>query len=263
MISKEELVKIAGQTELPLYQQEKDYFLKLFIYSYYRHFQDAIFKGGTCLKYLLGLERFSEDLDFNIKEPTVFKKQVKAVLKDMQRVGINSYFLNEELFADSYTCEIGFAGPLYQGTKQTQNKFRIDAGYRSGTVMKPAWKLIKSEYPETGENFLVLAMDLQEMMVEKIMALCGRKKGRDLYDLWFLISAGIPLNQSLLQKRAKKEHLAISASALVSKSDYLRDMSRLSRRVIPYEQIRKEVLKLLPPELRKNETPNRSRAAGY
>jgi predicted nucleotidyltransferase component of viral defense system len=133
MISKEQLNKIAQKTELGLYQQEKEYLLKLFLYFYYKRYQDAVFKGGTCLKFLFGLDRFSEDLDFNIKNSTKFKRQIRTVMKDISGLGINNYFLKEESFEDSYTCEIGFEGPLYKGTKQTQNKFRLDAGYRAGT----------------------------------------------------------------------------------------------------------------------------------
>lgn len=245
MISREELNRIAHQTGLPLYQQEKDYFLKLFLHFYYHHFQEAVFKGGTCLKYLLGLERFSEDLDFNIKNPTQFKREVQKIFQDFQKIGINCFFLKDEIFPDSYTCEIGVEGPLFQGTAQTRNKFTIDAGYRVGTAKKPQWKLIKSEYPETGENFLVLAMDFQEIMVEKITCVFQRNKGRDLYDLWFLIQAGVELNRVLLNKKLKVKHLTLEKDKIVTKQEYERDLSRLSPRVIPYAQVRKEVLSLI------------------
>src|SRR3990167_3899012 len=116
MISKEQLNKIANKTGLSLYQQEKDYLLKLFLYFYYKRYQDAIFKGGTCLKYLFGLNRFSEDLDFNIKSPSIMKAQVRAILKEIADVGVESFFIKEETFRESYTCEIGFKGPLFSGT---------------------------------------------------------------------------------------------------------------------------------------------------
>ncbi len=251
MISKEELNRIAQQTGLPLYQQEKDYFLKLFLHFYYQHFQEAVFKGGTCLKYLLGLGRFSEDLDFNIKSPTKFKGEVQKIFQYFQKIGINCFFLKDEIFPDSYTCEFGVEGPLFQGTAQTRNKFKIDAGYRVGTAKKPQWKLIKSEYPETGEKMLVLTMDLQEIMVEKITCIFQRKKGRDLYDLWFLIQAGIKLDRALLNKKLGKEGFILNKERIVTKSEYERDLSRLSPRMIPYEQVKREVLDLLGKEEKK------------
>lgn len=242
MISKDQLQRLAQSTGLGLYQQEKDYLLKLFLYFYYKRYQEAVFKGGTCIKYLLGLERFSEDLDFNLKQPKKFPEEVRKVLEDLQNLGLVSYFLKEESFPDAYTCEIGFQGPLFTGTPQTQNKFRIDAGYRTGTLKSPEWKLIKSEYPETGENFLVLTMNFQEILIEKLIALTERKKGRDLYDLWFLINAGIALDQKLLEKKTKEK---ISLKEMCSEEEYERDMKRLTTKVIPYQQIRAKVEEFL------------------
>ncbi len=78
------LREIARKTGLSLYQQEKDYMLKLFLYNYFKKFDSAIFKGGTCIKYLFGLERFSEDLDFSIViSPEKFQEQVGKILKEI------------------------------------------------------------------------------------------------------------------------------------------------------------------------------------
>ena len=244
MISKEELARIAQQTGLPLYLQEKEYLLKLFLASYYHRYR-AVFKGGTCLRYLFGVERFSEDLDFNIKTPKIFQQEVRRTLEEFQLRGIEWRFLNEEIFSEAYTCEITCKGPLSSGTGQTQNKFRIDAGYRLGTMKKPEWKVMKSEYSDSKENILVLTMAIEEIMAEKVMALFQRRKGRDLYDLWFLTSRGVKLDQNLLQKKVKRENLKIDVENIVSQQDYERDMKRLSPQFIPYEEVRKKVLAVL------------------
>lgn len=245
MISKEELNRIASKTGLNLYQQEKDYLLKLFIYLYYKKYDNAVFKGGTCLKYLLGVDRFSEDLDFNIKKVEEFKEQVHATMQRIKELGINHQFIKEEIFADSYTCSIGVEGPLFAGTAQTQNRFRIDAGYRTGTLQKPEWKIIKSEYPETTPNIMAVVMNLQEILAEKVIALVNRRKGRDLYDIWFMFNAEIKLDKDLLKKKAQKEKVTLDFSRICSQQEYERDMSKLTNRVIPYEQVKKEVLPFL------------------
>ncbi len=245
MISKEELNRIASKTGLNLYQQEKDYLLKLFLYFYYKKYDHAIFKGGTSLKYLLGVDRFSEDLDFNIKKVGEFKEQVHFTLEKIKELGINYHFIKEEAFPDSYACTVGVEGPLYAGTPQTQNKFRIDAGYRTRTFLKPEWKIIKSEYPETTENFLAFVMNLPEILAEKVIALVNRKKGRDIYDVWFMLKANIILDKALLKKKAEKEKVTLDFSKICSKQDYERDMSKLTNRIIPYEQVKREVLLFL------------------
>ncbi|MDH7506759.1 MAG: nucleotidyl transferase AbiEii/AbiGii toxin family protein, partial [Candidatus Thermoplasmatota archaeon] len=204
MISKNELKKIAKISGLNIYQQEKDYLLKLFLYFYYKTFEDAIFKGETCIRYLYGLPRFSEDIDFNITiSSETFQKQIHSTIKKIELIGIKTYFLKEEIFKHAYTCEIGFQGPLYNGTEQTRNKIRIDAGKRMGTIMPAEWKLIQSEYPETKTNFLVKAIHEEEILIEKIITLINRKKGRDLYDVWFLLEKQIPINKELFFKKTR------------------------------------------------------------
>ena len=249
MISKEQLQRIAITTGLPLYQQEKDYLLKLFLYFYYKHFKDALFKGGTCLKYMHNLDRFSEDLDFNIKRPALFQEQVRESMKQFEKIGIDYFFIKEELFEDSYTCEIGFHGPLYAGNSQTQNKFRIDAGYRTGTFKKAEWRLIKSEYPETEEHFLIFIMNEEEIFIEKILTLFSRKKGRDLFDVWHLMNKEIKFDKKLLTKKSKIEKIEINFNNLISKKEYERDMFRLTSRVLPYEQVKKDVEEYLKKKI--------------
>lgn len=243
MISRSRLREIGKMTGLHLYQQEKDYLLKLFLYNYFRRFNDAVFKGGTCIKYLFGTERFSEDLDFNIiTSPIEFERQVKKTLKEINYIGINTGFIKSEHFTDAYTCEIWFHGPLYEGTNQTTNRFRIDAGKRGGVVRKPKWRLISSEYPETKERFLIYAMDEQEILIEKIITLIERKKGRDLYDTWFLLKSGVKLNPNLFYKKIKTK---LEIKQIISKVEYERDMEKLITRMLPYEQIKREVEKEL------------------
>ena len=240
MISRETLQKLCRNTGLHLYQQEKDYLIKLFLFYYYRRFEDAIFKGGTALRYLFDTERFSEDIDFNINiSPRNFEKQVKAVLFEIELTGINNGYIKKELFDDAYTSEIWFNGPLYRGTKITRNKFRIDAGARGGLVKQPKWDLIRSSYPETKSQFLVKAMDERELLVEKIISMFNRKKGRDLYDVWYLLKSGLVIDNDLLKQ---KEPKGLVLNKFPTKKEYERDMNRLTNRVIPYEQVLSDVI---------------------
>jgi len=240
MISRETLQKLCRNTGLHLYQQEKDYLIKLFLFYYYRRFEDAIFKGGTALRYLFDTQRFSEDIDFNINiSPRNFEKQVKAVLFEIELTGINNGYIKKELFDDAYTSEIWFNGPLYKGTKITRNKFRIDAGARGGLIKQPKWDLIRSSYPETKSQFLVKTMDERELLVEKIISMFNRKKGRDLYDVWYLLKSGLVIDNDLLKQKVPK---GLEMSKFPTKKEYERDMNRLTNRVIPYEQVISDVI---------------------
>lgn len=234
MLSKIELKKLCAKSGLSLYQQEKDYLLKLFLFFYYRRFRSAVFKGGTCLKYLIGLDRFSEDLDFNLRSsPAMFKTQVEIVMKNIGSIGIDAKLRKQEIFPYSYACTIGFEGPLFADKHFSRNSFRIDAGKRGGTVLKPEWQLIKSEYPETGPAFLVLVMDKSEILAEKVSALFSREKGRDLYDLWFLLKSGITPDKTLIEKKLTAAKAKMKYVGIVTKRDYENDMSRLTNHAIP------------------------------
>lgn len=245
MMSKGELNRIAEQSGLTLYQQEKDYLLKLFLAFYYNKYESAVFKGGTCLKYLFDLDRFSEDLDFNVRQPRQFQKEVGEVIASLAFIGIRAFFKKEELFPDAYTCEIRFQGPLYKGTGQTENKFRIDAGYRTGTLKQPEWKFIQSPYPETKQQFLVKVMNMEELFVEKILALLNRDKGRDLYDVWFLLQAKVCFNKELFEKKRQKEKIVLKTISIPSKEVYEHDMLRLTAKVPSYDLVKKDVMPLL------------------
>lgn len=246
MISKTELKNIALKTGLTLYQQEKDYLLKLFLFFYYKKYENAVFKGGTCIKYLFGLDRFSEDLDFNLKaSPEKFKEHVETVLKDIENLGIKSRFKKKEIFPEAFACIINFEGPLFVNKGISENTFSIDAGKRTGTFLKPEWQMIKSEYPDVSPNFSILAMNKEEILAEKIASIFAREKGRDIYDAWFLLEAGIKLNKELIEKKIKMEEVSIDFDRIISKKGYDRDMGKITKRIIPYEQVLKEIKKVL------------------
>ncbi|MGM0405148.1 MAG: nucleotidyl transferase AbiEii/AbiGii toxin family protein [Thermoplasmatota archaeon] len=248
MISRDKLRDISKKTSLHLYQQEKDYLIKLFLFNYFRRYDNAVFKGGTCLRYLYGTERFSEDIDLNLEiRPKQFKKEVEAVLKEFKNVGIENGFIKEEVFEEAYTCEIWFHGPLYGGTNQTQNKFRLDAGERGGTLIEPRWTLIDSEYPETRKKFLVQAMVGDELLVEKVITLLSRSKGRDLYDVWYLLESGMKVSSDLFERKLETllEEYGLkddfSWNSYPSEEEYMGDMERLVPTVVPYSQVKNEV----------------------
>ncbi len=240
MISRDLLKEIGRRTGLHLYHQEKDYMLKLFLNYYYGRYDDAVFKGGTCLRYVFGTRRFSEDLDFDIiVSPSVMEGQVIRTLNEIKLIGIDSGFIRNERFKDAFTCDVWFHGPLYRGSKQTRNRFRIDAGRRGGILNPTRWVLIPSEYPETRNRILVRTMDEEEILAEKVETLLSRGKGRDLYDVWFLLNSGVGFNMDIFLEKMKGKDPGERIP--VSRKEYNRDMENLVSRVIPYDQLMLEV----------------------
>ena len=187
MISRKELERVAKSTNLNPYQQEKDYLLKLFLYNYYSRFENAVFKGGTCIKYLYGIDRFSEDLDFNLLvSPSKFENEVKKTLNTIKSLGIENYLIKDELFKQAFTCEIAFNGPLYSTTKQTRNKFRIDAGTRTGLIKKPKWQLVTSEYLSTVYEVESFVLGLTNTYIPAVTAESTSIPNRSIIYFFFL-----------------------------------------------------------------------------
>src|ERR1035437_3549526 len=55
-------------------------------------FAEAMFQGGTCLRIVYGTNRFSEDLDFLLKQPNPefqWQSYLEAVRKDCEQEGIS------------------------------------------------------------------------------------------------------------------------------------------------------------------------------
>ncbi len=79
MISRDEMMAIAGETGLIPHVVEKDYVLGWLLAAINRNpalSQSWVFKGGTCLrKCYFETYRFSEDLDFTLQDETHFKEE--------------------------------------------------------------------------------------------------------------------------------------------------------------------------------------------
>lgn len=159
--------------------------------------KELIFTGGSCLRFCFGLNRVSEDLDFD---------SFKDFKKDELATEIKDYFAKRWEYKDLEASITGRGRKIYL-------KFPIL--YRLGLATHPESDKLyvkveieknPSEYFKTSFtpinrdnfSFLVLHYDLETMMAGKIAALLGRTftkgkgdkitfKGRDYYDLlWYL-----------------------------------------------------------------------------
>src|SRR3990167_3542874 len=78
MITREILMEITKKKGLFNKEYaEKDYFQDLLLFNIYKQTNLLIFKGGTALYKLYGLQRFSEDLDFTLIGDLDIEKTMK------------------------------------------------------------------------------------------------------------------------------------------------------------------------------------------
>jgi Domain of unknown function (DUF1814). len=82
-------------------------------------------------------------------------------------------------------------------------------------------------------------MNEEEIVVEKIIALMERNKGRDLYDLWFMLKKGVIVNRELFDKKNSSQQ--IDWSRFPSEREYNRDLEKLTGRMIPFKQVMSDI----------------------
>ncbi|MEF8834923.1 MAG: nucleotidyl transferase AbiEii/AbiGii toxin family protein, partial [Candidatus Thermoplasmatota archaeon] len=72
-----------------------------------------------------------------------------------------------------------------------------------------------------------------------------RRKGRDLYDVWFLLEQDVSTNKDLFQKKMKVLDSAPVIDIKISKSEWKQDLEVLLERPPEYDAVKKYVTKSL------------------
>lgn len=193
-----------------------------------KFFEEAAFYGGTALRILYGLDRFSEDLDFSLLIPNnkfSLAKYNKVVQQELSSFGIKATVSTKEKNFDS-NIESAF---IKANTKQEFISIGLSNFMLTG-IDKNATVKIKFEVDINPPNqFTVEAKNLSEpipisiktyvapdLFAGKIHALLCRNwktniKGRDWYDFCWFIRKKIPLNLKHLQQRMiQSGHLSLN-----------------------------------------------------
>lgn len=167
------------------HQQEKHYIQTLILRSIYS-LQNPVFKGGTALMFRFGLNRFSEDLDFTHSGEKDPDELMEVIREDLGYLGIET---NLKVVTDndiSLSFRIGAEGALFQ--REIERCYvRIEVSRRESILLEPETFFMNPQYPDV-LPFSIVVMDREEIMAEKVRTILTRKKARDVYDLWFLIT---------------------------------------------------------------------------
>lgn len=162
---------------------------------------DLVFLGGTALRITYGLPRFSEDLDFdnlgiNREE---FEKLIGGVVKDLERQGmeVESRFV----FKGAFRAYLKFPGLLFEeGLSDLEGEklmIQVDTAPH-GFDFQP--ELYTLDRFDVYEKILVTPADL--ILSQKIFAIFNRKKGRDFFDVSYLINnLGVKPRFDYLEKK--------------------------------------------------------------
>jgi len=184
-------------------------------------FKHAAFYGGTALRVLYGLDRFSEDLDFtalhqSFKGINLYRKKIEIALESygfefeffekLKRYNtpIDSAFIRGNTNVN--LLKIGF---LYSQHKDEKTKIKLEIDTQPASGFNLDTKL--HTHPEP---FYIETLDLPSLFAGKLHALLFRQrriniKGRDWYDLSWYLSKGIKYNFSYIKSKIDQTLLTI------------------------------------------------------
>jgi len=225
MISKSELTRIAEIKHLTIRSAEKDYLLELLLYILSDDRRSLVFKGGTALYKFYNLNRFSEDLDFDVVGKRFdTDKTIKKIIRNLELAGMQRTIFEKTEYGNETNIRFIIRGPLYDGRKNSMSRITINMSKRERPISSLE-KLLVATYPEI-PSFELSLMDVKEIAAEKIRCIMTREKPRDIYDLWFLSKKGITIDVSLVNKKLKIYRLTFNSKKFTEKVNEKRNMWR-------------------------------------
>lgn len=227
MITKEQVYLLSQKKKINETTILREYLQLFFLSELYtlKQSEKIIFKGGTALHLIYGAPRFSEDLDFTVElNEKIFTAFIKTLFAQISK--------KEPIeFRERQTI----AGKRFLMTALPQILpyqifINLDFSFRE-KVIQPQKSLIKvEEYPILFRSY-VYHLSKEEIFAEKIRAILTRTKGRDLYDLWYLLNVGTNMNRALIKQKLAYYHFEdlnnqklIKKIKTFSKKDFILDL---------------------------------------
>lgn len=189
--------------------------------SRHAFFEHAAFYGGTALRILYGLDRFSEDLDFSLLNPNLefdFSPFLKSLEEEVASFGFTidaqikspirekeSAILSAFMKANTKVLLLSIGDAQHKRAHKEEKisiKLEIDTNPPLGFEVEP--KLILNPTP-----FYVVSHKPAYLFAGKVHALLCREwknrvKGRDWYDFIWFIQKQVPLSLSHLEARLQQ-----------------------------------------------------------
>lgn len=216
-------------------------------------FENAYFCGGTALRIVHGINRFSEDLDFStlkIEKKFQFDDYMDEVLLTLKQYGLemkvkkvkdDSFVKARELKEDSDKWTLSF--PTNKQLKKVIIKLEIDTNPPLGASIANA----NLDFPILHQ---VKVGTIETLFSGKIHALLCRKfmKGRDWYDFLWYVKKKNNINYDYL-KNALMQMGPYQGQNLknVNKDFVIKELDRKIKS-LDWKEVRKDVERFLKPD---------------
>jgi predicted nucleotidyltransferase component of viral defense system len=182
-------------------------------------FEKAAFYGGTALRILYSLPRFSEDLDFSLFTPDPdfsLKPYFSAVERELAAYGfqvsiegvnkrvkteVESAFIKAQTNIHFLKIQsLRSFGPKMQTNAKLQIKFEVDTDPAQSFQIETRYLLAPTSFP-------VISLKKPDLFAGKIHALLFRQwrnrvKGRDFYDFVWYLKESVPVRLDYFREKA-------------------------------------------------------------
>lgn len=177
-------------------------------------FKYSGFQGGTCLRIFYGLNRFSEDLDFILKEPNLnfnFEPHLLSLSNELLAYGYNleiidrskadiavkkAFIKDDSIGKVLQLNHIGKSGPF----RKIRIKLEVDTN-------PPSSSRTEIKYLDFPFVSSVTVQDKPSLFAGKLHALLCREytKGRDWYDFLWYTSQKVKINYDFLSSALNQQ----------------------------------------------------------
>lgn len=185
-----------------------------------KFFEHAAFYGGTALRILYGLDRFSEDLDFTLLKPdTHFRwdAYAKPIVDELHAYGFEVELIEKNKVKDSAIksaflkantveslLKIGAVQSHLKGMHpETLLRIKIEIDTDPIVGFKVQNQFIKDPIPVAIASVVETDLFACKLHAALYRAWKNRVKGRDWYDVVWFLRREIPLNMSYLETLMK------------------------------------------------------------
>lgn len=182
-----------------------------------KFFEHAAFYGGTALRIIYGLDRFSEDLDFTLLQPNpdfAWSRYSRSIIDELNAYGFAVELVEKRKSIDSAIksaflktntieslLKIGVLESSFIGTHPEallRIKVEIDTDPITGLAVQN--QFIKAPIPVSIATVVESDLFACKLQAALYRAWKQRVKGRDWYDIVWFMRSDIPLNLVYLTK---------------------------------------------------------------
>lgn len=236
MITKDQIKNLSKTFQIDEYTILREYLQLVFLsYLYQEKIASQIyFKGGTAMRLLFGSPRFSEDLDFStnyddLQIAKLLKKITAKISQEMPEIKLTSLYKGKE----------GIRFRLM--VKNTEFKYplsiRLDF-HKQKSIKDVEVSTLTTQFPLVIFP-QIFHLSQEAILREKFEAVRTRNKGRDIFDIWFLLSRGI--KNARLKIGTIKTIESFSQNLL--EKDLGKFLPRGQKQIIPV--LKQEILKII------------------